>query len=71
MRAAAGRRLIVVDSQVDVSAVPEPFDNARKSPEYAAIGDRLRFVGGRPREEIERLSAAHRLVNIASDPFSI
>jgi ubiquinone/menaquinone biosynthesis C-methylase UbiE len=64
-----GGRLIVVDSQADVSASPEPLDNARRSPEYAAIGDRLPFVGGWPREEIEKLFAAHRLVNIASDPF--
>ena len=68
-RAAAGGRLIVVDSQADVSASPEPLDNARKSPEYAAIGDRLPFVGGWPREEIEKLFAVHRLVNIASDLF--
>ena len=47
----------------------EPLDNARRSPEYAAIGDRLPFVSGWPREEIERLFAAYQLVNIASDPF--
>lgn len=65
-----GGRLIVVDSQADdVSTSPEPLDNARRSPEYAAIGDRLPFVGGWPREEIEKLFAAHRLVNITSDPF--
>ena len=64
-----GGRLIVVDSQADVRASLEPLDNARRSPEYAAIGDRLPFVGGRPREEIEKLFAAHRLVNIAGDPF--
>jgi ubiquinone/menaquinone biosynthesis C-methylase UbiE len=64
-----GGRLIVVDSQADVAASPEPLDNARRSPEYAAIGDRLPFVGGWPCEEIEKLFAAHRLVNIASDPF--
>ncbi len=64
-----GGRLIVVDSQADVSASPEPLDNARRSPEYAATGDRLPFVSGWPREEIERLFAAHQLVNIASDLF--
>jgi ubiquinone/menaquinone biosynthesis C-methylase UbiE len=64
-----GGRLIVVDSQADVSASPEPLDNARKSPEYSAIGDRLPFPSGWPREEIEKLFAAHRLVNISSDPF--
>jgi ubiquinone/menaquinone biosynthesis C-methylase UbiE len=64
-----GGRLIIVDSQADVSASSEPLDHARKSPEYAAIGDRLPFVSGWPREEIEKLFAAHRLFNIASDPF--
>src|SRR5690348_1163319 len=64
-----GGRLIVVDSQADVSALPEPLDNARRSPEYVAIGDRLRFASGWPREEIEKLFAAHRFVNIASDRF--
>jgi len=49
--------------------LPEPLDNARRSPEYAAIGDRLRFASGWPREEIEKLFVAHRLLNIASDPF--
>jgi len=64
-----GGRLIVVDSQADVSASPESLDNARRSPEYAVIGDRLPCVGGWPREEIEKLFAAHRLFNIASDRF--
>lgn len=64
-----GGRLVVVDGQADVSAQPEPLDNARRSPEYALIGDRLPFLGGRPQQEIERLLAAHGLVAIASDPF--
>jgi ubiquinone/menaquinone biosynthesis C-methylase UbiE len=64
-----GGRLVIVDSQADVTASPEPLDNARGSSEYAAIGDRLPFVGGWPREDIEKLLAAHRLLNIASDPF--
>src|SRR3984893_17510 len=51
-------RLIIVDSQADVSALPEPLDHARKSSEYAAIADRLPVPGGWPREEIERLFAA-------------
>ena len=33
------------------------------------MGDRLPFVGGWPREEIEMRFAADQLVNIASDPF--
>jgi ubiquinone/menaquinone biosynthesis C-methylase UbiE len=64
-----GGRLIIVDSQANVSASPEALDNARRSPEYAEIGDRLPFVSGWPREAVEKLFAAHQLVNIASDPF--
>jgi ubiquinone/menaquinone biosynthesis C-methylase UbiE len=64
-----GARLIIVDSQANVSASPEALDNARRSPEYEAIGHRLPFVNGRPREEIESLFVAHQLVNIASDLF--
>jgi ubiquinone/menaquinone biosynthesis C-methylase UbiE len=64
-----GGRLIIIESQADTSTSPEPLDKARSSPEYAAIGDVLPFVGGFPREEIEKLFAAHGLVNIASDPL--
>jgi ubiquinone/menaquinone biosynthesis C-methylase UbiE len=64
-----GGRLVVIDSQADVSVLPEPVDNARKSSEYAAIGDRLPLVGGWPREEVEHLFTTHRLINIVSDPF--
>ena len=64
-------RLIIVDSQADVSVSPESLDNARRSSEYAAIGDPLPFVGGWPREAVEKLFAAHQLVNIANDPSPI
>ena len=43
--------------------MPEKVPNTPRS------ADRLPFPGGWPREEIERLFAAHHLVNIASDPF--
>ncbi len=64
-----GGRLVVVDGQADVTPQPEPKDNARASPEYAAIGDRLPFLTGRPREAIEALFAAHGLVAVGSDPL--
>jgi ubiquinone/menaquinone biosynthesis C-methylase UbiE len=64
-----GGRLVVVDGQADVSARPEPLDSARQSSEYALIGDRLPFIGGRPQAEIERLLAAHGLVDVTGDPF--
>jgi hypothetical protein len=45
------------------------MENARMSQEYAAIGDQLPFLGGRSREEIERLLTAHGLVNVVGDPL--
>src|SRR6516165_11406527 len=63
-----GGRLVVIDGQFDPGFLVEPTHNARTSAEYAAIGDRLPFLGGRPREEIEALFKAHGLIGIASDP---
>jgi ubiquinone/menaquinone biosynthesis C-methylase UbiE len=63
-----GGRLVVVDSQFDARALATG-ENARTSREYAAVGDQLPFLGGRPREEIERLLKAHGLVNVGSDPL--
>ncbi len=71
-----GGRLVVVDGAVlDGSdrvkgAQPGCQENARTSPEYAAVGDRLPFLGGRPREEIEALLRAHGLVNVGGDPLT-
>jgi ubiquinone/menaquinone biosynthesis C-methylase UbiE len=62
-----GGRLVVVDGQFDPQAAPPGSENARTSAEYAAVGDRLPFLGGRPREEIEDLLRAHGLVNVAGD----
>ncbi len=64
-----GGRLVVVDSQLDAGAAPPSAENARMSPEYAAVGDQLPFLGGRSREEIEALLTAHGLVNVGSDPL--
>src|SRR6516162_2333356 len=63
-----GGRLVVADGQFDPNFLVEPSQNARSSAEYAAIGDGLPFLGGRPREEIETLFKAHGLVGVASDP---
>jgi SAM-dependent methyltransferase len=69
-------RLVIVDGAVldgsDRVAGSQPGcqENARTSPEYAAIGDRLPFLGGRPREEIETLLRAHGLAGVASDPLT-
>jgi ubiquinone/menaquinone biosynthesis C-methylase UbiE len=63
-----GGRLVVVDGQFDTTATP-PAGSARASAEYAAIGDRLPFLGCRAREEIEALLKAHGLVAVGSDPL--
>ena len=63
-----GGRLVVVDGQFDPGFLVEPSQNARSSAEYAAIGERLPFLGGRPREEIEALLTAHGLIGVGSDP---
>ena len=66
-----GGRLVVFEGEADSAREtrPEPLDNARASPEYAVIGDRLPFLAGRPCEEIVSLFARHGLVAIGSDPF--
>jgi ubiquinone/menaquinone biosynthesis C-methylase UbiE len=64
-----GGRLAIVDSQLDGGSTPPATQNARTSPEYAAIGDQLPFLGGRPREQIEALLSVHGLTNVASDPL--
>ena len=61
-------RLVVIDGQFNPGFLVEPSQNARTSAEYAAIGDRLPFLGGRPREEIEALFKARGLVAVGSDP---
>ena len=63
-----GGRLVVIDGQFNPNFLVEPSQNARSSVEYAAIGDRLPFLGGRPREDIEALFKAHGLVGVGSDP---
>ena len=61
-------RLAVIDGQFDPNFLLHQRENARTSAEYAAIGDQLPFLGGRPREEIEALFRRHGLVNVGSDP---
>ena len=63
-----GGRLAVIDGQFDPAFSVHQNENARTSNEYAEIGDRLPFLGGRPREEIEALLRAHGLVDVGSDP---
>jgi ubiquinone/menaquinone biosynthesis C-methylase UbiE len=63
-----GGRLAVIDGQFDPGFLTHQRENARTSAEYAEIGHRLPFLGGRPREEIEVLFQAHGLANVGSDP---
>lgn len=63
-----GGRLAVVDGQFDPNFLLHQRENARTSAEYAAIGNQLPFLGGRPREEIEALFRIHGLVDVGSDP---
>jgi ubiquinone/menaquinone biosynthesis C-methylase UbiE len=66
-----GGRLAVIDGKSDpaASAALPRQENAHRSAEYRAIGDKLPFLGGRAREEIEALFAAHGLLAIGSDPL--
>jgi SAM-dependent methyltransferase len=63
-----GGRLVIVDSQL-AAVAPPAAENARTSPEYAAVGDQLPFLSGRSREEIEALLKTHGLVEVGSDPL--
>src|SRR3954468_436103 len=65
-----GGRLAVVDgAQYNDATAPPQRENARNSPEYAAISGQLPFYVGRPREEIEALLRARGLTDVASDPL--
>jgi ubiquinone/menaquinone biosynthesis C-methylase UbiE len=63
-----GGRLAAMDSQFDPSVLERGPQNARSSTEYAGIGDRLPFLGGRPQTEIEALLRAHGLADVTGDP---
>jgi len=62
-----GGRLAVVDGQFDTGGRARSSGIARASEEYAAIGDQLPFLSGRPREDIEMLVKAHGLVRVTGD----
>ncbi len=65
-----GGRLAIIDgAQYTDATAPPQRENARTSPEYAAISGQLPFYGGRPRQEIETLLRARGLANVASDPL--
>jgi ubiquinone/menaquinone biosynthesis C-methylase UbiE len=65
-----GGRLAVIDGQSLVAPGEEQAASARRSAEYAPIGDQLPFLMGKPREEIEALFRAKGLVGVTSDPLA-
>lgn len=65
-----GGRLAVIDGQSLVKPGEEQTASARRSAEYAPIGDKLPFLMGKPQEEIEALFSVHGLVNVGSDPLA-
>jgi ubiquinone/menaquinone biosynthesis C-methylase UbiE len=64
-----GGRLVVVDSHLGLGTAPPASQNARTSPEYAAVGDQLPYMDGRSREQIEDVLRAHGLTSVSSDPL--
>jgi ubiquinone/menaquinone biosynthesis C-methylase UbiE len=65
-----GGRLAVIDGHSLVAPGEEQAASARRSAEYAPIGDRLPFLMGKPQEEIEALFRAHGLAAVAGDPLA-
>jgi len=63
-----GGRLALWDSQFDPSVLERSPQNARTSSEYAGLGDKLPFLGGRAQADIEALFRAHGLVEVRGDP---
>lgn len=65
-----GGRIAVIDGQSLVRPGEEQAASARRSAEYAPIGDQLPFLMGKPQEEIEALFRAHGLVDVGVDPLA-
>jgi SAM-dependent methyltransferase len=64
-----GGRLAVIDGQSLVRPGEEQAASARRSAEYAPIGDRLPFLMGKAQADIEALFRAHDLVKVGGDPL--
>jgi ubiquinone/menaquinone biosynthesis C-methylase UbiE len=65
-----GGRLAVIDGQSLVAPGDEQAYSARRSAEYAPVADRLPFLMGKPREEIEVLFRGHGFAAVGSDPLA-
>src|SRR4051794_6777546 len=63
-----GGRLVIIDgAQYNDATAPPQRENARTSPEYAAISGQLPFYGGGARGEIEGLLRGRGLGKVSSD----
>jgi SAM-dependent methyltransferase len=65
-----GGRLAVIDGHSLVASGEEQAYNARRSAEYAPIGDQLPFLMGKPQEDIEALFRAKGLAAVGGDPLA-
>jgi len=63
-------RLAVIDGHSLVAPGDEQAQSARRSAEYAPIGDQLPFLTGKPQEEIEALFRSKGLVAVGGDPLA-
>jgi SAM-dependent methyltransferase len=65
-----GGRVAVIDGQSLVAPGEEQAASARRSAEYAPIGDQLPFLMGKSQAEIEALFRAKGLVAVGGDPLA-
>jgi SAM-dependent methyltransferase len=65
-----GGRLAVIDGYSLVAPGEEQSYSARRSVEYAPIGDQLPFLMGKPQEDIEGLFRAKGLIGVGADPLA-
>jgi ubiquinone/menaquinone biosynthesis C-methylase UbiE len=65
-----GGRLVVIDGHSLVAPGEEQAYSARRSAEYAPIGDRLPFLMGKAQADIEALFRAKGLAAVGGDPLA-
>jgi ubiquinone/menaquinone biosynthesis C-methylase UbiE len=65
-----GGRLAVIDGHSLVAPGEEQAFSARRSAEYAPIGDQLPFLMGKAREDIEALFRSKGLAAVGGDPLA-
>ena len=65
-----GGRLAVIDGHSLVAPGEEQSYSARRSAEYAPIGDQLPFLMGKPQEDIEALFRGKGLAAVGGDPLA-